>query len=153
MRPTHKRLCKKPSIGRIAGGKPLRVWLFYWVPASAGTTNIEFLHSLISAGAELDLTRFSVLNRFADIGCYSTHFAIRNACGAAESDMLEHSYIGSCARNPARLRHWRKTLRVCVLYWVPACAGTTILGFLHSLLRRNDECWIFAQSHRTACGD
>ena len=40
------RLCKKPSIGRIAGGKPLRVWLFYWVPASAGTTNIEFLHSL-----------------------------------------------------------------------------------------------------------
>ena len=27
------RLCKKPSIGRIAGGKPLRVWLFYWVPA------------------------------------------------------------------------------------------------------------------------
>ena len=26
--------------------KPLRVWLFYWVPAFAGTTNIEFLHSL-----------------------------------------------------------------------------------------------------------
>ena len=28
--------------------KPLRVWLFYWVPAFAGTTNIEFLHSLAS---------------------------------------------------------------------------------------------------------
>ena len=27
------RLCKKPSIGRVTCGKPLRVWLFYWVPA------------------------------------------------------------------------------------------------------------------------
>ena len=30
--------------------KPLRVWLFYWVPAFAGTTNVGFLHSLIWAG-------------------------------------------------------------------------------------------------------
>ena len=40
------RLCKKPSLGRVTGGKPLRVWLFYWVPAFAGTTILGFLHSL-----------------------------------------------------------------------------------------------------------
>ena len=26
------RLCKKPSIVRVTCRKPLRVWLFYWVP-------------------------------------------------------------------------------------------------------------------------
>ena len=43
-----KRLCKKPSPSRVTCGKPLRVWLFYWVPAFAGTTNVGFLHSLES---------------------------------------------------------------------------------------------------------
>ena len=28
-----QRLCKKPSLGRVTCGKPLWVWLFYWVPA------------------------------------------------------------------------------------------------------------------------
>ena len=43
-----KRLCKKPSPSRVTCGKPLRVWLFFWVPAFAGTTNVRFLHSLES---------------------------------------------------------------------------------------------------------
>ena len=47
------RLCKKPSLGRVTGGKPLRVWLFYWVPAFAGTTILGFLHSLVAANAEM----------------------------------------------------------------------------------------------------
>ena len=28
-----RRLCKKPSPSRVTCGKPLRVWLFFWVPA------------------------------------------------------------------------------------------------------------------------
>ena len=38
-------------LNHITGGKPLRVWLFYWIPASAGMTNVAgmtsigFLHS------------------------------------------------------------------------------------------------------------
>ena len=38
-----ERLCKKPSPSRVTYRKPLRIWLFYWVPAFAGTTHIGFL--------------------------------------------------------------------------------------------------------------
>ena len=43
--------------------KPLRVWVFYWVPAFAGTTNVGFLHSLESRNPP-DFDGLSLLNRW-----------------------------------------------------------------------------------------
>ena len=40
------KLRKKPSLGRVTCGKPLRVWLFCLGSAFAGMTNVGFLRSL-----------------------------------------------------------------------------------------------------------
>ncbi len=45
------KLCKKPVLGCVTCGKPFG-FVFYWVPAVAGTTNIGFFHSLESGNIE-----------------------------------------------------------------------------------------------------
>ncbi len=58
-----RRLCKKPSPSRVTCGKPLPVWLFFWVPAFAGTTNVGFLHSLEGRNPENSLFHCCSRNR------------------------------------------------------------------------------------------
>ena len=53
--------------------------------------------------------------------------------------VLLDSCLRDCARNPrSAYVTCRKPLRVWLFYWIPASAGMTNIGLLHSLLRRND---------------
>ena len=116
---------QKSSLGRVTGGKPLRVWLFYWVPAFAGTTILGFLHSLFRGCAKI-LVRLRWWKtqppKSPLSGGLSTQFPPDKGGFPLNSPLIRG------ARGVKNDERWVS----CTVSF----AGTTILGFLHSLASR-----------------
>ena len=112
------RLCKKPSLGRIADGKPCRVWLFCWVPAFETVQKT----SLGYAGGKPN-----PLNP-----PYQGDFPLNSP--PYQGDFPLNSPLIRGARGVKNDERW-------VSYTV-SFAGTTNIEFLHSLFRRNDKYWV-----------
>ena len=106
-----KETAQKPSLGRVTSGKPLRVWLFYWIPA------------------------------FETVQKTSLGYA------GGKPNPLNPPYQGDFPLNSPLIRGARGVKND--ERWVSCTvsfAGMTNIGFLHSLFRRNDKYWFFAQS-------
>ena len=121
--------------------KPLRVWMFYWVPAFAGKTNVGFLHSLCRRNDGCWFFAQSLKRRVQEI--LARH--VLHAATLAGLDVL----LGSCFRRNDECWFFAQSLpqeRRMLVFCTVSAAGMTNVGFLHSLCRRNDGCWFFARS-------
>ena len=123
--------------------KPLRVWMFYWVPAFAGKTNVGFLHSLCRRNDGCWFFAQSLKRRVQEI--LARH--VLHAATLAGLDVL----LGFCFRRKDGCWFFAQSLKRRVqeilarhVLHAATLAGLDVL--LGSCFRRKDECWFFAQS-------
>ena len=152
-----KRLCKKPLPSRVACGKPLRVWLFYWVPAFAGTTNVGFFAqsrkqksslAVVPAKAgtqsnKCPLQNLTIFNSHRQFSIINYQLSINRRPFSISNSQLP---IETVQQTLARSRHMREPQPNPLN---PPYQGDFSLN--SPLIRgvrgvRKDECWIFAQS-------